>query len=124
MLQVVTIYLPVNSAGNGQQRQLFRAEEIEGSTKYGRADIAFNFNGMDLSENVISELSVIAQHSIAKKTWCTYKTAEKMLAMFCREKHIPLELPIKEYSVANQFHTFLMQPRSIQLISSRHFVVI
>jgi hypothetical protein len=100
MLQVVAIYLPVNSAGYGQRRQLFRAEEIEGSTKCGRADIAFNFNGKDLSENVISELSAIAQHSIAKKT------AEKMLATFCREKHIPLELPIKEYSVGNQFHPF------------------
>jgi hypothetical protein len=107
MLQVATIYSLVNSAGNGQRRPLFRAEEIEGSTKYGRADIAFNFYGMDLSENVISELSAIAQHSIAKKTWCTYKTAEKMLATFCREKHIPLELPIKEYSVANQFHPLI-----------------
>jgi hypothetical protein len=50
------------------------------------------------------DLSSIAEHSIAKKTWSTYKTAERMLATFCKQKQMPLQLPVDESTTLSFIH--------------------
>jgi hypothetical protein len=83
---------------------MFRAEAIGGSVKYGCQGISFNFGGLKLDEKVKNDLSNMAEHSIARKTWSTYKTAERMLATFCKQKCIPLQLPVTEETILGFIH--------------------
>jgi hypothetical protein len=85
-------------------RQMFSAEAVHGSTKYGCQGLTFDFNSMDLEEEVRENLSLMAEHSIARKTWNTYKSAERMLATFCKEKRKPLQLPVNESTILGFIH--------------------
>ena len=45
------------------------------------------------------QLRELTSHSLAKKTWSNYATAERMLATCCKEYGIKLELPVTENTV-------------------------
>jgi hypothetical protein len=72
--------------------------------KYGEHGIEFESSEDAVDERVWKDLGRIAEHSIARKTWSTYGTAERMLAKFCREKQKPLELPVNESTVLEFVH--------------------
>jgi hypothetical protein len=86
------------------QKPLYLAEAIVGSVKYGGQGMNVSFNGLNLDRRVAEDLEALAIHSLAKKTWCTYKLAERMLATFCKEKKRPLELPTSEKVILEFIH--------------------
>jgi hypothetical protein len=59
---------------------------------------------LEISDSVWQELGRVAEHSLAKKTWNTYNTAERMLAKFHKEHGKPLELPVSEKTVLEFVH--------------------
>jgi hypothetical protein len=63
----------------------------------------------DVELNIMRDLSTLAEHSIAKKTWSTYRTAKKMLEKFCSEKRVALILPISEEIVLKFVHWLLFE---------------
>jgi hypothetical protein len=65
---------------------MFSPRAAEGCKKYGRRGIEFRANKLEVNQKVWGELGGIAEYSIAKKTWNTYGTAERMLAKFHKEK--------------------------------------
>jgi hypothetical protein len=90
------------------------AEAITGCVKYGQQGLAFNMNG--LSGTTVADLSRLAEHSIARKTWSTYRTAERMLATFCKAKGRALELPLSENTTLEFIH-WLMFVRGLSAAS-------
>jgi hypothetical protein len=56
--------------------RLFKVEAVIGSTKYGNHGVMFKFGAKGLDERVKCDLSMMAEQSITKKTWSTYKSAE------------------------------------------------
>jgi hypothetical protein len=85
-------------------RRKFKAEALAGSVKYGPVGAGFELGGLDLEGRVKQDLANIAEHSITKKTWGTYKSAERMLATFCLEKGKKLELPTSESVILGFIH--------------------
>lgn len=70
-----------------------------GRTKYApKANTGFR-RREGLSEEEVSQLEELCSLGLAKKTWANYRTAERLLAMCCREKNIKLELPVSENTV-------------------------
>jgi hypothetical protein len=57
-----------------------------------------------LSEKARMDLSEAARHSIARRTWGSYRSAERLLAQFCKENNKPLELPVSESMVLGYIH--------------------
>jgi hypothetical protein len=90
------------------------AEAITGCVKYGQQGLAFNMKG--LSGTTVADLSRLAEHSIARKTWSTYRTAERMLATFCKAKGRALELPLSENTTLEFIH-WLMFVRGLSAAS-------
>ena len=73
------------------------ATPVNGSTKYGNCtNTTLSINHMALPAAVIADLENAARHSLAIKTWSSYRTAERALTWFCREEKIVFDLPIKE----------------------------
>jgi hypothetical protein len=95
---------------------LYLAEAIAGSVKYGKHGLNISFNGLELDEEVARDLETFAEHSLAKKTWCTYKSAERMLATFCKMEKKPLELPIGEKTTLEFIH-WLSTERNLKAAS-------
>jgi hypothetical protein len=82
--------------------RIFRAEAIPGSVKYGQQDLQLNLKGID--QKIAEDLGKVAGHSIARKTWSTYRTAERMLATFLKEEKIAMNLPISEETTLKFVH--------------------
>ena len=51
---------------------------------------------MNLPAHVLEDLENAARHSLAIKTWSSYKTAERALIWFCKEEKISFKLPLEE----------------------------
>jgi len=80
------------------------ASPARGSAKY-TAGLANNLNfAVKLPEQVIADLKHAASHSMAKRTWLSYKTAERMLGRYLREMNQPFELPTKESTLLGFVH--------------------
>jgi hypothetical protein len=75
------------------------ATPTRGATKYGPSTEGAVTNFRGLSNEEYQQLQDLTGHGLAKKTWSNYKTAERLLAMCCKEKGIPLELPVSEQTV-------------------------
>jgi Phage integrase SAM-like domain len=73
-------------------------------SKYGGEGPKFNIGGLGLEERVQKDLEEAARHSIARKTWATYSTAERLLQRFCSEKKQVLEYPVSEQMMLNFIH--------------------
>ena len=46
--------------------------------------------------DVLADLENAARHSLAIKTWSSYKTAERALIWFCKEEKVVFKLPLEE----------------------------
>jgi len=53
---------------------------------------------------VLADLEGMAQHSLAIKTWSSYKTAERSLIWYCKENKIKFELPVSEAVITGYVH--------------------
>lgn len=73
---------------------------VYGSTKYGAAGncSTYLFRELNIPEATRRSLAHISNHAIAKKTWSSYKTAEKMLDRCRRETEQKLDLPLSNES--------------------------
>lgn len=56
----------------------------------------FQLQNQNIPQNVRADLEELGAHSLTDKTWSSYKTAKRMLAMCCKENNIKRELPITE----------------------------
>jgi hypothetical protein len=61
---------------------MFSPKAVTGCVKYGEQGVKFERKEKSIEDTVWKDLGRIAEHSIAKKTWSTYGTAERMLAKF------------------------------------------
>jgi hypothetical protein len=80
-----------------------------GCVKYGEQGLKFGRKNTEVDDQVWQELGKIAEHSLAKKTWNTYNTAERMLARFHKEKGMPLELPVSEKATLEFVHWLIFE---------------
>jgi hypothetical protein len=75
------------------------------STKYGNSKSSFfNLSHRDIPADVAEELEAIGRHGLAKKTWSSYATAERMLLLFLKEKGLRKELPLSEETTLRFIH--------------------
>jgi len=51
----------------------------------------------------------LASHSVAKRTWSSYRTAERMLARFCKEENKKMELPVSEDTMLGFVHWLIFK---------------
>jgi len=90
----------------------FRPFDIKGSAKFGNNNPRYStpLRGASLQES--ENISWLLAHSLAKNTWNTYDTAEKVLRIFCAEKNIPTALPLSSDTVIH-FVTWLACDRKL-----------
>lgn len=92
----------------------FSATPRAGVSKYGHQEAGqFSFQGLNLPENVRHDLEEAASHSLAKGTWSSYKTAERLLAMYCSENKVQFILPVSD-SVLLGFIHWLVYKRGVK----------
>ena len=80
--------------------RIFKATSEWGSTKYGGS----SSGGLVLGNTGLSgpeqqQLRELYSFGLAKETWSSYRTAERMLLRCCREKNQKLELPLGEETI-------------------------
>jgi hypothetical protein len=95
---------------------MFSPQIKPGSVKYGAQGIGLQVINQKIDKTIWEDLGKVAEHSVAKKTWNTYSTAERMLAKFCKEKRKPLELPVNEETVLEFLHWLIFE-RSLSAAS-------
>jgi len=79
------------------------------SSKYGNSKKSFfNLSNRDIPEDVANDLEEIGRHGLAKKTWSSYATAERMLLMFLKEKGLKKELPLSEETTLRFIHWMII----------------
>jgi len=79
-----------------RERRKCLAKPATGTAKYSHGMTSGLKSRIGLPEQTIRDLNHAVSHSIAKKTWLSYRTAERMLAKFMRENGQSLSLPISE----------------------------
>ena len=98
--------VPVTAGGQpwGRRRTTRCREEI-GASKYGgvpHVDIVFA--EADLHPEIAADITNAIAHSITRKTWASYKSAERMLKKFLAEKKIAWEFPVKSETLLRFVH--------------------
>jgi site-specific recombinase XerD len=63
-----------------------------------------NLSGTGIPENEAAALEELGRHGLAKKTWSTYSTAERLLSKFHKEKGIERKLPLSEETTLRFIH--------------------
>ena len=90
-------------SGKGQAD--YRPAAEYGSTKYGGNNRrSMRMEGEMLQDNVREQLEELYSYGLAKGTWSSYGTAERLIRTCFREKGIPLELPIEEGDILVFIH--------------------
>ena len=81
------------------------ATPTPGCVKFGSSkNEIFNWEHLSLPEDVINDLEDAAKHSLAIKTWSSYKTAERSLIWFCKQEKVPYTLPLSEATLVRYVH--------------------
>ena len=98
-------YICLLVSGNRRSGERFKVTVAAGSTKYG----PHNWKGTssrDRRRSVIEqeELDELYSYGLAKGTWSSYKTAERLLLQCCDEKNIKKELPVGEEVILSFIH--------------------
>jgi len=89
----------------GDRKPSFSAEEKPGTSKFGPSkDPEFEFQHLGLPAEVLAELEEMAKHSLAIKTWSSYKTAERSLMRYCKECKVKFDLPVSETVITGFVH--------------------
>jgi hypothetical protein len=87
----------------------------KGSSKYG-SNIPSNdkfLEGLQLPEYVIATLGPLASYSLAKGTWSSYRTAERLLLMCFKDRGHQLELPCSQEDILI-FVSWLIKVRKVK----------
>ena len=85
--------------------QPFRANPVKGTTKYGAGNQStMRLHGPILREEEWRQLEDLYSYGLAKGTWASYKTAERLLATCFKEKDMKLELPLEVNQVLIYIH--------------------
>ena len=66
--------------------------------------MCFDRTKLGLPEDVVEDLEKAARHSLATKTWSSYKTAENLLIKFHKEEGLKFELPVSEVKLMGFVH--------------------
>jgi len=84
----------------GNSLQPASATPVIGSSKFGNCkSTSLNLDHMSLPANVIEDLENAARHSLAIKTWSSYRTAERTFFQFCKEERKVHKLPLEEHNL-------------------------
>ena len=79
-------------------------------TKYGSSKNAeFDLTSLGLPANVAADLEEAAKHSLAVKTWSSYKPAERSLIMFCKQKKLLYQLPLEIPTLVQFIHWLVFE---------------
>ena len=97
-------------AGRSGNPQYYRPKTVYGSTKYGPD----NCSGGGLAEVRLGEeerrqLEELYSLGLAKGTWSSYRTAERMLLRCCEEKGLEPALPASEELILSFIHWMAFQ---------------
>ena len=78
---------------------------MRGKTKYGPDNKDKNLmRGPQLEQGEWEDLDKLYSYGLAKGTWSSYKTAERLLGQCCDEKGVDRELPLEEGTVLSFIH--------------------
>ena len=82
-------------------RTRYKPRSAPGTTKYGPTGLysEHTFSHLNLPEDLVQAMVKTANHSLAKKTWQSYKTAIKHLETCQQETGVALTLPLQEKDV-------------------------
>lgn len=99
----------------GRIEEAFSPVAVKGSTKYGGAGKCSGslFTGFKLSEGTMKVLTEAGNHGLAKSTWSTYNTAERMLAMCSKQRSTDMALPLSEEKLL-EFIGWLIEVRKLK----------
>ena len=78
-----------------------RATPISGSKKFGDNSPWHKTKLPLLSAAENAQINWLSGHSLAKKTWSSYSTAERLLRECCKAKNIPCTLPVSHNTVVS-----------------------
>ena len=97
-------------AGRSGNPQRYKPKTVYGSTKYGPD----NCSGGGLAEVRLGEeerrqLEELYSLGLAKGTWSSYRTAERMLLRCCEEKGLVPALPASEELILSFIHWMAFQ---------------
>jgi hypothetical protein len=87
----------------------------KGSTKYGnqRRCSSLMLEGFNLSERSAAVLLDVGDHGLAKSTWSTYSTAQRMLAKCAKETGKKMELPLSQADLL-EYIGWLISERNVK----------
>ena len=87
----------------------------KGSTKYGNSGKCSEtlFSGFKLSEGTMKVLTEAGNHGLARSTWSTYNTAERMLALCSSQRKKAMTFPLSEENLL-EFVGWLMEVRKLK----------
>lgn len=93
----------------------YSSTPMPGVSKYGNNRLGqFKLNILGLPEEVRIDLEEAASHSLAKSTWESYKTAERLLAIYCKDNKVKFSLPVDD-SVLLGFIHWLAYKRGVKV---------
>lgn len=76
-----------------------------GSSKYGeKKAMTLQLETYGFRQEVLRDLQHAVSHSVAEGTWAGYKSAERLLAEYCKAENLPLDLPVSEKVVIGFVH--------------------
>jgi len=86
-----------------------------GSSKYGDRSKCFSrlLSDFDISDNAKRVLEIAGDYSLAKSTWNTYETAERMLMRCCKDTGRSLEYPMSNSDIL-EFVGWLLHTRGVK----------
>ena len=81
---------------------------------------------LDTSKKCLSEaekrmLGELTSHSLSRKTWSNYRTATAMLTKCCKEKRIPLVLPVSEDTIIT-FLLWMISERGAKAVTLNNYL--
>jgi len=90
------------------------AATATGSSKYGNDRRSFfNLASTGIPEEEARGLEELGSHGLAKKTWSSYTTAERLLTKFHKEKNLQRRLPLSEETTL-RFIYWLAKDRNLK----------
>ena len=92
-------------------------------SKYGNKGLytAASFGSLELPETLKTALASIANHSLAARTWSTYKTVEKQLLRCQEETGTVMNFPLSNENVIMFIH-WLFESRNVSLATVNCYV--
>ena len=104
----------------GRHTRMMKGRKIDpiakvGSSKYGNNGKCSRtlFEGLNISESTKEVLIEAGNHGLARSTWSTYNTAERMLATCSKQRQRRMELPLSKEDLL-EFIGWLIEVRKLK----------